>query len=210
MLFKTLSLGNMDNNCYIIADEATKAAAVIDAPCEAPKILKTLRQEELACRYILLTHTHFDHIGAAQALRDATGAKLAAHALEADELINPSLPPAFSVRIDKPADLLLNDGDSIRVGNISLTVIHTPGHTRGGLCYYTEGVLFSGDTLFHGNVGRCDLPGGDYTTIKKSIREKLYALPDDTVVYPGHGRHTTIAWEKANNPYIRQDWEYDY
>lgn len=209
MIFKTLTLGVMDNNCYIIADKATKDAVVIDAPCEASKILELLNKENLNCRYIILTHSHFDHIGAVEELRKATGAKLAIHTLEADELLHPSM-PAYAPRLEKAADILLNDGDTITVGSITIKAIHTPGHTKGGLCYYVDGKLFSGDTLFFGDVGRCDLSGGDYNTLKKSIKERLYTLPDDTTVYPGHGRSTTIAYEKANNNYVRTDWEYEY
>ena len=209
MKLKCLSLGSMDNNCYIISDETTREAAIIDAPCEADEILGVLEQDGLTLQYILLTHSHFDHVGAVNALRAATGAKLAVHPLDAGELMHPTM-RLSSPKIEHEPELLLGDGDEIRIGSGSLRTLHTPGHTRGGMCYYTPGKLFSGDTLFFLDVGRCDLPGGNYDTLKQSIREKLYPLPDETEVYPGHGRSTTIGFEKANNHYVRQDWEYEY
>lgn len=209
MKLKCLSLGSMDNNCYLISDETTREAAIIDAPCEADEILGVLEQEKLCCKYILLTHSHFDHVGAVNQVRSATGATLAVHPLDADELMHPVM-RMYAPKIEKEPDLLLHDGQTIELGNVRLLVLHTPGHTKGGVCYYTPGKLFSGDTLFFLDVGRCDLPGGNYDTIKRSIREKLYVLPDETEVYPGHGRSTTIGFEKANNHYIRQDWEYEY
>lgn len=209
MLFKRLSLGNMDNNCYIVADGTTRDAAIIDAPCEADEILGVLEQENLHCNYILLTHSHFDHVGAVKQVRAATGAKLAVHPLDAGELMHPTM-RMNAPKIEKEPDLMLMGGEKITIGAVSLRVLHTPGHTKGGLCYYAPGKLFSGDTLFFLDVGRCDLPGGNYDTIKQSIREKLYVLPDETEVYPGHGRSTTIGFEKANNHYVRQDWEYEY
>ena len=213
MIIKTLSLGSMDNNCYIIADEDSRDAVVIDAPTNAQKIIDTLESNNLNCKYILLTHSHFDHIGALDALKAHTNAQVAIHSSETDKINSPSANYAFLAGASCPtakADISLSDNDVITIGNIDISTIHTPGHTVGSMCFYANGHLFSGDTLFFTNVGRCDLDGGNYDTIKVSIKEKLYILSDDTIVYPGHGRSSSIAYEKTHNNYIRQDWEYVY
>lgn len=213
MFFKMLSLGNMDNNCYILGDEDSKHALVIDAPAESGAILDVLEEEGLKLKYVLLTHAHYDHIGALDGLCSATDAEVMIHSFEADAVNDPTVnlalyagAPSPSVTVSKK----LVDGDVITLGNIELKVLYTPGHTVGSVCYYTDGMLFSGDTLFLKDVGRCDLPGGDFKIIKQSIRKQLYVLPDSTDVYPGHGRATTIGYEKAYNNYIQQDWEYEY
>jgi len=225
MKVKTLSLGNMDNNCYIVYDETTRDAAIIDAPTDAAKILSAIVDNQLACNYILLTHAHYDHIGALDELKNATGAQVCIHESEAlalnDSTANLARYSGAKCPVS-PADMLLRDGDVVQFGFVNTLVLNTPGHTVGGLCFYctdttpcensiiTKPALFSGDTLFHKDIGRCDFPGGSYATIKQSIRRKLYTLPDETIVYPGHGRSTSIAYEKQHNNYIRQDWEYEY
>lgn len=199
----------MDNNCYIIADEKTKKAAVIDAPSDAGEILDYLEDEGLKLKFILLTHYHFDHIGALDYLKEATNAKIAIHSFEADGLSDPTV--NLSLYADAPcptvsADILLKDKDTISFGDIKLKVLYTPGHTIGSVCYYIEdeNMLFSGDTLFYRNIGRCDFPGGDEEIIEKSIKKQLYTLPDETEVFPGHGMTTTIGEEKING-YIKND-----
>ncbi len=209
MYLKMLSLGNMDNNCYIIADEKTKKAAVIDAPSDAGEILDYLEEEGLKLKFILLTHYHFDHIGALDYLKEATGAKIAIHSFEADGLSDPTVNLALYADAPCPtvaADILLKDKDTISFGDIKLKVLYTPGHTIGSVCYYieNENMLFSGDTLFYRNIGRCDFPGGDEEIIEKSIKKQLYTLPDETEVFPGHGMTTTIGEEKING-YIKND-----
>lgn len=201
MFLKILSLGNMDNNCYIIADEKSKQAAVIDAPCDSGEILNVLEDEGLTLKFILLTHYHFDHIGALDNLKEATDAKVAIHSFEADGLCDPTV--NLSLYADAPspkttANILLKDSDIIRFGDIDIKVLYTPGHTIGGVCYYIEDeeMLFSGDTLFYRNVGRTDFPGGDDEILEESIKKQLYILPDQTSVYPGHGFPTTIGEEK--------------
>ncbi len=213
MFFKMLSLGNMDNNCYIIGDEKSRQAAVIDAPCDAAAILDVLEEENLTLKYILLTHAHYDHIGALDALHEATDAQVLIHHFEEDAVCDPAVnlsAYAEGVCPKTAPTRTVADNETLHVGDIDIKVYYTPGHTVGSVCYYTEGMLFSGDTLFLRNVGRCDLPGGDFDIIKESIRRQLYILPDDTDVYPGHGRTTTIGYEKQHNEYIQQDWEYEY
>ena len=213
MQIKTLQLGHMDNNCYVIFDDTTRDAAIIDAPAEPRRILSYLEENSLECKYILLTHSHYDHIGALDMLKQVTGAQIGIHALEVNMLNNASANMSKFAGGHSPvsrADMILNDGDILSIGGIGLQCIHTPGHTVGSMCFYAGGVLFSGDTLFHTNIGRCDLEGGSYDVIKKSIRGKLYILPDDTIVYPGHGEDSLIGYEKKHNDFVRSDWEYEY
>ncbi len=203
MFLKILSLGNMDNNCYIIADEKSKQAAIIDAPCNSNEILNVLEDEGLTLKFILLTHYHFDHIGALDNLKEVTNAKVAIHSFEADGLCDPTVNLALYADAPSPstsADILLKDSDIIRFGDVDIKVLYTPGHTIGGVCYYLEDeqMLFSGDTLFCRGVGRTDFPGGDEDILEESIKKQLYILPNDTIVYPGHGMTTTIGNEKAS------------
>lgn len=212
MFFKMLSLGDMDNNCYILGDDKSKHALLIDAPAEVGTILDMLEEEGLKLKFILLTHSHYDHIRALDELCESTGAVVMLHTFETDGLNDPTVNLSLYAGCQSPektVDRPLQDGDVITLGDIELKVLYTPGHTVGSVCYYTDGMLFSGDTLFHKNVGRCDLPGGDFKIIKQSIKKQLYVLPDDTDVYPGHGRTTTIGYEKNYNEYIQQDWEYE-
>lgn len=213
MFFKMLNLGNMDNNCYILGDDKSRHALLIDAPAEAGTILDVLEEEGYKLKFILLTHSHFDHIGALDALCEATGAEVMIHSFEVDGINDPTVNLALYSGAPSPKTTNIKslvDKDVVTLGDIDLTVLYTPGHTVGSVCYYTEGMLFSGDTLFLKDVGRCDLPGGDFKIIKQSIKKQLYTLPDDTDVYPGHGRATTIGYEKTHNNYIQQDWEYEY
>ena len=213
MFFKMLSLGNMDNNCYILGDESSKHALIIDAPAESGTILDVLEDEGLKLNFVLLTHAHYDHIGALDEICEATGAEVFIHTFEADAINDPTVNLALysgAPSPKTPASKKLVDGDIITLGNIELKTLYTPGHTVGSVCYYTDGCLFSGDTLFLRGVGRCDLPGGDFKILKQSIKKQLYVLPDSTDVYPGHGRATTIGYEKNHNEYIRTDWEYKY
>lgn len=213
MFFKMLSLGDMDNNCYILGDENTKQALIIDAPDEAGTILDVIEEWGFDLKYVLLTHSHYDHIRALDDICTATGAKVMLHTFEFDALNDPTVNLALYSGVASPEttpDKKLFDKDIITLGDIELKVLYTPGHTVGSVCYYTDGFLFSGDTLFLKDVGRCDLPGGDFKIIKESIKKQLYTLPEDTDVYPGHGRTTTIAFEKEHNNYVQQDWEYEY
>lgn len=193
-------------NCFILGCEDTREAVVIDPGDDADQILMILAKEKLTVKYLINTHGHFDHVGANRRMKEVTGAKLAIHPDDVpmlSELSRSAASFGLSAENSPEPDLLLHDKDTVRFGNITLTVIHTPGHSRGGIALYTPGHLFAGDTLFAGSIGRTDLPGGDYDTLIASIKQKLLVLPDDTVVYTGHGPETTIADEKRMNPFLR-------
>ncbi|MBO5321821.1 MAG: MBL fold metallo-hydrolase [Clostridia bacterium] len=190
-------------NCYLI--ETEKTAIIIDPAFKRQKLVDFLKENEHKERLVLITHGHFDHIGGAVNLREETGVKIGIGALDNPALSDDDLNCAASFnRSLTPfdADYLYNDGDIVKVGDIELKVIATPGHTVGGVSYTTENLVFTGDTLFKVSVGRTDFAGGDFSVLEKSIK-KLYTLPDETVVYPGHGESTTIGFEKQNNPFVR-------
>ena len=175
-----LQLGPFGTNAYILLCPETKESAIVDAPAEADKIIARLK--DTTPRYILLTHSHVDHIGAMTQLRQELKIPLAAHAADADVL-------------SPPPEIMLEDGDTIEFGKIRMAVSHTPGHTPGSLCFITGGYLLSGDTLFPGGPGRTNTPA-DFARIVKSITEKIFTLDDNTQVYPGHGEPTTLKKEK--------------
>jgi len=208
MILRTMPLGPLQANCFIVGCEETRQAAVIDPGGDVERILSALQKDHLKLSVIINTHGHFDHIGANKALKQATGAQLMIHKLDAPMLAHASqAAAAWGLRADESPspDRLLNDGDTIDCGNLRFEVIHTPGHSPGGSCFYIpeEKALFVGDTLFAGSIGRTDLPGGDYDTLIRSIQTKLFILPDDTVVYNGHMELTTIGEEKQFNPFCR-------
>ena len=206
MIIECIAVGPMGANCYVVGCDDTKEAVVIDPGGDPEKIIGFLKDKGLSLKYIVNTHGHIDHIAGNDQLRDATGAKLLIHEMDAGMLENTKLNLSafmgFSVKF-KPADQLLTDGDTVEFGQVKLEVVHTPGHTRGGICLLTQGAAFTGDTLFNGSIGRTDFPGGDFDAIISSIKTKLMPLPDDTAVYPGHMGHSTIAYEKKNNPFLR-------
>lgn len=188
-------------NCYIIQDEETKEAMVIDPGGESERIIEMLNILEANVKYIYLTHCHGDHIGALKEVKDAVGGKILIHRYDVEGLYNKdiSLTDYIGIHdIQLEADSRVDDGDKIHIGNLEFIVIHTPGHTAGGSSLYCEKekLLFSGDTLFHGTWGRTDLPTSNFQDIINSITEKLLTLPDDTIVYPGHGKSTMIEEEK--------------
>lgn len=205
MKFKTLPLGIYQANCYILFDEKTKEAAVIDPGGDFPEIRSCIEANGINVKYIIITHGHGDHIGALQELRDYTGAAVCIHK-EDNEMLK-SKRKNYSEEIggssvEVTADKLLLDGDVLKLGDTELNIIHTPGHSKGGICIYCEGSLFSGDTLFACSIGRTDLEGGSFEEIIASIKEKLLVLPEDTRVYPGHGSPSTILIEKKRNPFL--------
>lgn len=189
-------------NCYIVEDEESKETMVIDPGGEAEKIidmLDTLGIDKL--KYIYLTHCHGDHFGAILEVKAKKGGKVLIHRDDAEGLYNPEISLTYYIGmadIELEADSRVDEGDIIHLGNLEFKVIHTPGHTKGGTCLYCkeEGLLFSGDTLFKGTWGRTDLPTSSFPDIIESITKKLTILPDDTIVYPGHGRMTTIREEE--------------
>ena len=205
MLLKMLPVGPLGVNCYIIASEETKKAIVVDPGDEADTILKKVEELGLNVDLIVLTHAHFDHTMALAKVKDATGAKFALHPLEIPNLNK--VPGEFANwfgpldPLPEP-DFTLQDGDKAGVDGVELTVIHTPGHTPGGICLLGDGFVLSGDTLFMLSVGRADFPGSDWDQLLESIRTRLLVLPDETMVYPGHGGRTKIGLEKAQNPFV--------
>ena len=206
MIIKKLEVGPIMANCFILGCESTKEAVVIDPGDDADRILMELAKAGLKVKYLINTHGHFDHVGANKRMKEVTGAELAIHPDDEpmlNELSRSAMMFGLSAENSPPPDIRLNHGDEIRFGKITLKVIHTPGHSRGGICLYTQGHLFAGDTLFAGSIGRTDLNGGDYDTLISSIKEKLLVLEPDTVVYTGHGPETTIANEKRMNPFLR-------
>ncbi len=205
MIIETLAVGPIMANCYILGCEETRLAAVIDPGAEPERILEALARNRLKADCILNTHGHFDHVGGNARLKAATGAPILIHALDAPMLADLAATGLmFGLRVENspPADRLLSDGDRIQVGNLSLETIHTPGHTPGGVAFYTDGAVFVGDTLFAGSIGRTDLPGGDFDTLIRSIRTRLFGLDDAVRVFPGHMGTTTIGDEKRYNPFV--------
>jgi len=208
MILKVLPVGPIMANCFVLGCEKTREAAVIDPGDEDERILMALADEKLTLKYIINTHGHFDHVAANKAMKDATGAKILIHEEDAPMLSHlSSMAVSFGLSAEDspPPDQMINDGDVIKFGEISLKVIHTPGHSRGGVSLFCENdkILFAGDTLFAGSIGRTDLPGGDYGTLIKNVREKLFPLGDDVRVFPGHGPETTIGTEKKINPFFQ-------
>ncbi len=204
MIIKKLTLGPIMANCFIIGCEETKTAAVIDPGDEADKILMALAKLQLTVKYIINTHGHFDHVGANKKLSEVTNAPILIHTLDApllNQLSDTAAAWGLKTENSPEPDRLLEDGDTITFGTITLKVIHTPGHSPGGISLYTDGHVFVGDTLFAGSIGRTDFPGGDYDVLIAAIRDKLFILGDDVKVHPGHMGDTTIGVEKKTNPF---------
>lgn len=200
------SLGQMGTNCYVLWDEKSLEAAVIDPGFEDQRIVDVITQNNLTVKYILLTHGHFDHLGGVNQIRKLTGAKVLIHANDADCLTDPkrnlSILAGMSMAL-KPADGYLSEKENINVGDINIRVMHTPGHSKGGVCLLAENTLISGDTLFNTSIGRTDFADGDLTELLNAIEFKLFLLDDAIRVLPGHGDDTTIGYEKKNNPFLK-------
>jgi len=178
---------------------------IIDPGAEAVVIMNKVSDLGLDIKFIILTHGHIDHVAALKEVKEATGAKVAIHTDDASSLQGQSFFAeqfGLSYQVPPSPDGLLKDGDSIDIGDLHFLVLHTPGHSPGGICLLGQGVVFSGDTLFNYGIGRYDLPGGDYSQLMKSIDTKLMVLPDETTVYPGHGPGTTIGAERRSNPFL--------
>lgn len=200
-----LMVGALGVNCYICACEKTGEAMVIDPGDAGRLILEKLRENKLLAKYIVNTHGHADHIGANGFLKENTGAKLLIHEADAAMLFEPKLNLSIYLGepiICTPADRFLKDGDTISIGNETFTVLHTPGHTKGGISLVHADGVFTGDTLFAESIGRTDFPGGSMDEIIKSITEKLMKLKDTTAVFPGHGESSSIGHERKANPYL--------
>jgi glyoxylase-like metal-dependent hydrolase (beta-lactamase superfamily II) len=205
MIIKTLPVGPIMANCFIVGCKETLEAAVIDPGDEADKILQSLAESDLKVNFIINTHGHFDHVSANKGVHVATQAPILIHALDAPMLQQISASASnwgLSAENSPSPDRTIDEGDTISFGKITLKVIHTPGHTPGGISLFTDGHVFVGDTLFAGSIGRTDFPGGDFGTLKSSIQDKLFLLEDDVRVYTGHGPDTTIGREKQTNPFV--------
>lgn len=208
MIIKTLVVGPIMANSFILGCEETHEAVVIDPGDEADRILLALAESSLRVRYIINTHGHLDHVGANKRLKEITGALILIHPLDApmlNQVASSAAAWGFAADNSPPPDRELEDGDEVNFGDITLKVIHTPGHTPGGISLSTEREVFVGDTLFAGSIGRTDFPGGSFQTIKQSIRQKLFTLNDDVKVYPGHGPATTIGEERRTNPFVGEN-----
>ena len=205
MIIKMLPVGPIMANCFIVGCKETSEAAVVDPGDEADKIMQSVADLGLNVKTIINTHGHFDHVSANKGIHAATNAPILIHALDAPMLEQISASAAnwgLSAEDSPPPDRTISDGDTITFGQIELKVIHTPGHTQGGVSLFADGHVFVGDTLFAGSIGRTDFPGGDFATLKSSIQNKLFSLADDVRVYTGHGPETTIGHERQHNPFV--------
>jgi glyoxylase-like metal-dependent hydrolase (beta-lactamase superfamily II) len=209
MIHVVIPVGPLQCNCSIVGDEESRDAIVIDPGDDIDQVMDVIRKHNLTVKQIAVTHAHIDHVGGAMKLKALTGAPVLLN--QNDSMLLKMLPeqalwigvrPPGMVTIDDP----LRDGDTLRVGSRAATVIHTPGHTQGSVCLYfaAEQTLIAGDTLFAGSIGRTDLPGGDYKQIITSLHERVLALPDETLVVPGHGSTTTIGEERQSNPFLQK------
>jgi hydroxyacylglutathione hydrolase len=189
-MLKMMAVGAYQANCYILGSKETREGVVIDPGDEALRIVKEIANAGLRITSILITHGHHDHTGAAKELKDILKAPVWIHQLD-------------SPGLGFPPDGTLFDGQEIEVGTYRIKVIHTPGHSPGGVCLYAPGAVFTGDTLFAGSIGRTDFPGGDHQQLIQGVREKIFPLGDDLRVYPGHGPASTIGEERLRNPFFR-------
>lgn len=207
MIHEIIPVGPLQCNCSVIGDESTHEAMVIDPGDDISLVLALLRKHGLRVKQIVITHAHIDHVGGAMKLRQATGAPILLNQNDYTLLKMLDMQAAWvgmaspgKVEIDQP----LAEGDKLSTGSLEATVLHTPGHTEGSVCLYfsAQQKLIAGDTLFAGSIGRTDLPGGSFQKIMSSLRQRVLALPDDTIVIPGHGPLTTIGEERESNPFL--------
>ena len=209
MLIRQFEVGSFSVFSYLIADEQVQEGLFIDPSDQHDILLQEAAAHNLAIKYIVNTHSHIDHVMGNKEMARRTGAKIIIHEADAPGLLTtpPELLDMFGAEPSPPADILVSDGERIRVGDVALQVIHTPGHSPGGMCLFMDGMVFTGDTLFVGSIGRTDFPGCSYQELERSIRTRLYTLPGDTVVYPGHNygdRPTsTIQQERRTNAFVR-------
>lgn len=209
IIFDHIVVGLFMENCWVIGNRRTGEAICVDPGDQPDEVLAMARDMGVRIKYIANSHAHIDHILGVGAVRDATGAKFLLHPGDLELARGTATMAKGWMGIDIPnppdPDAFLDDGDEIDVDGLKLKVLYTPGHTRGSVCFYANGILFAGDTLFQGSIGRTDLPGGDYDEEMASIVERLLVLPDDTIVLPGHNDQTTIGHERQRNPYVRME-----
>ena len=209
MIFNQYEVGHFSVFCYLVGDEESKEALFIDPADDTDMLISEARSRGLTIKYIVNTHAHVDHIMGNAEMVKKTGAKIIIHEKDAPLLVRqpPDLLAMFRAKPSPPADILVKDGDLIQVGKIGVKVLHTPGHSPGGMSLYVKGMVFTGDTLFVGSVGRTDFPGSSWDVLEASIRKKLYVLPGETVVFPGHNYGSTptstIQYERRHNPFVR-------
>lgn len=199
-------VGPLQANCYLVIDQESRESLVVDPGAEAGRILEQIRRFQAQVKLIVLTHSHGDHIGGVEEIKNETGAFLAVHSLEADWIVDPEMNLSALIGMPistPPADRMLDEGDEIQLGRSILQTIHTPGHSPGGLTLKTDGLIVCGDLIFQEGIGRTDLPGGDMTVLMNTIREKIYTLPEETVIHPGHGNPTSVGYEKRSNPFVK-------
>lgn len=204
MLLEILEVGPFAANCYLVGCPKSKEAVIIDPGAEGMRIIRRVQELGLKIKYIINTHGHIDHIGANAEVRDAFGAPLLVHAADAPLLSSPQAGMALFMNKGRqtPPDSTIREGDILEAGTLRIKVLETPGHTPGGISLDINGVLFTGDTLFAGSIGRTDFPGGSYRQLIDSIMRKLMVYPDDTPVFPGHGPSTSIGDERLYNPFL--------
>lgn len=206
MKIVNIPTGMLQANTYLVCDETSRLGFIVDLGGYSRELKNIIEKNDIQIQYIVLTHGHGDHIGGVQEhLRDFPDAKVVCSRAEEKMLLDPELNEAHHFGPEKVSfkpDILVDDGDTLTVGNMTMKFIMTPGHTEGGMCILIDDVLFSGDTLFCRSIGRTDLAGGDFRTIMESIKKKLFLLPDETQVLPGHMGPTTIGFEKENNPFV--------
>ena len=211
LMVRGVIVGVFQENCWVIGSRRTREAIVIDPGDEPETILALARDMGLTVKQIICSHAHVDHIMGVRGVQEQTGAGFLLH--PADLGIARAMPASAArfLGYEPPAppepDAPISDGDIVEVDGLQLQIIHTPGHTPGSVSYYTDGLLFSGDTLFRGSIGRTDLPGGDYGQIMQSIIGRLLTLPDDTIVLPGHMQETQIGYERQANPFVLQEMQ---
>ena len=204
MQIETVIVGQLDTNCYVVFDEASREAIIIDPGDEPDKISAYVETKNLRPTHIIFTHAHYDHVCAVRELKDSYQAKIAMHEAEAqtyEETKKRCMSWGYDADDFPPPDLAMEEGDKVQIGKTCFRVIHTPGHTPGGICLYAEDILFAGDTLFHGSVGRTDLPGGNMEHLLQSLK-KLSLLDLSTRVLCGHDEDTTIGLEIRSNPFM--------
>jgi hydroxyacylglutathione hydrolase len=204
LIVKKYPVGLIQANCYVIFDEKSKVGLIIDPGAEEERIYSECTKNNLVIRYIILTHGHGDHIGAVHSLKSMLGAKVLFNQKD-DYLIHgetQKMTPYFKNIKAFEADVYIKNGDKLSFEGTEINIIDTPGHTPGGICILVDNILFTGDTLFQGSVGRSDFEYGSHETLIKSIQEKLLILDPNTIVYPGHGDKTTIGQEKETNPFL--------